>query len=65
MTELSLFIKSVFFNFIKWRDSQGQLYTIKPKGNAVEYVEQPNKPSEALNAELSKGYILSYLYYEK
>jgi hypothetical protein len=53
------------FSLIKLRDSQGRLYTIKPKGNAVEYVEQPNKPSEALNAELSKGYILSYLYYEK
>ena len=59
------FYQERFFNLIKRRDSQGRLYTIKPKGNAVEYVEQPNKPSEALNAELSKGYILSYLYYEK
>ena len=41
------------FSLIKLRDSQGRLYTIKPKGNAVEYVEQPNKPSETLNAELS------------
>jgi hypothetical protein len=53
------------FNLIKLRDSQGRLYTIKPKGNAIEYVDQPNKPSETLNTELSKGYILSYLYYEK
>ena len=53
------------FNLIKRRDSEGRLYTIKPKGNAIEYVEQPNMVSETLNAELSKGYILSYLYYEK
>ena len=59
------FYQERFFNLIKRRDSQGRLYTIKPKGNAVEYVEQPNKSSETLNAELSKGYILSYLYYEK
>ena len=53
------------FDHLKKLESQGRLYTIKPKGNSVEYVEEPNKPSEALNAELSKGYILSYLYYEK
>ena len=53
------------FNLIKRRDSQGRLYTIKPKGNAIEYLDQPNKSSEILNTELSKGYILSYLYYEK
>ena len=52
------------FNLIKRRNSQGRLYTIKPKGNAIEYLEQPTKSSETLNAELSKGYILSYLYYE-
>lgn len=53
------------FDLIKRRDAQGRLYTIKPKGNAIEYAIQPNKLSEALTAELSKGYILSYLYYEK
>ncbi len=53
------------FSLLKLRESQGRLYTIKPKGNAVEYVAQPNKPSETLNVEFSKGYILSYLYYEK
>jgi hypothetical protein len=53
------------FDHIKKLDSRGRLYTIKPKGNAIEYVDQPNKPSETLNTELSKGYILSYLYYEK
>ena len=53
------------FDHIKKLDSRGRLYTIKPKGNAIEYVEQPNKLSETLNTELSKGYILSYLLYEK
>ena len=32
------FYQERFFNLIKRRDSQGRLYTIKPKGNAVEYV---------------------------
>jgi hypothetical protein len=53
------------FALLKRRDSQGRLYTVKPKGNAIEYAAQPNKPSETLSAELSKGYILSYLFYEK
>jgi len=58
------FYQERHFSLIKRRESQGRIYTIKPKGNAIEYVEQPNKPSETLYAELSKGYILSYLYYE-
>ncbi len=46
------------------RASQGRLYTIQPKGNAAEFAVQPNPPSQTLEAELSKGYILSYLYFE-
>jgi sugar lactone lactonase YvrE len=34
------------FSLLKLRESQGRLYTIKPKGNAIEYLAQPNKPSE-------------------
>jgi CubicO group peptidase (beta-lactamase class C family) len=51
-------------SLFKRRESQGRLYTIKPKGNAIEFAVQPNPPSQILEAELSKGYILSYLYFE-
>ena len=43
----------------------GHLYTIKPKGNAKEFNYEKNITSSKLEKQLSKGYILSYLYYEK
>ena len=50
-------------NLIRQR-GWGRLYTIKPKGNAVDYKEQPKKSSEVLDAALTTGYLFSYLYYE-
>ena len=50
--------------FINRRKMQGQLYTIAPKGNAVEFNFDKNLPSSTLEKELSEGFILSYLYYE-
>ena len=50
---------------IQHRRYEGRLYTIEPKGNAVDYPEQANKSSETLDTALSKGYLFSYLYYEK
>ena len=50
--------------FINRRKMQGQLYTIEPKGNAVEFNFDKNLPSSTLEKELSEGFILSYLYYE-
>ena len=49
---------------IRTRRWQGRLYTIQPKGNAVDYLAQPNKSSEALDTALSTGYLFSYLYYD-
>lgn len=50
-------------NLIRQR-GWGRLYTIKPKGNAVDYKEQPKKSSEVLDTALTRGYLFSYLYYE-
>ena len=50
--------------FINRRKMQGQLYTIEPKGNAVEFNFDKNLPSSTLEKELSEGFILSYLFYE-
>ena len=41
----------------------GNIYQIPPKDNAVQFVQEPNIPSQTLEKELAKGYILSYLYY--
>jgi len=50
--------------FIKKRKKQKRLYTIKPKGNAIEFNYDKNLTSSTLEKELSEGFILSYLYYE-
>ena len=50
--------------FIKKRKKQKRLYTIKPKGNAIEFNYDKNLTSLTLEKELSEGFILSYLYYE-
>ena len=51
--------------FIKNRRDQGRLYTIKPKGNAKVYNYEKNISSSKLESQLSKGYLLSYLFYDK
>jgi len=50
--------------FIKNRDDQGRLYTIKPKGNAKDFNYEKNLSSSKLENQLSKGYLLSYLFYD-
>ena len=50
-------------SFIRDRTMQGNMYQIRPKGNAIQFEIEPNIPSQALEKELTKGYILSYLYY--
>ena len=50
--------------FIKQRKRQGRLYTINPKGNAIEFNFEKNLPSSNLEKQLSKGFLLSYLYYD-
>jgi len=44
--------------FINRRKMQGQLYTIEPKGNAVEFNFDKNLSSSTLEKELSEGFIL-------
>ena len=51
--------------FIKNRRDQGRLYTIKPKGNAKVFNYEKNILSSKLESQLSKGYLLSYLFYDK
>jgi len=48
--------------FINKRRSQGNAYTVDPKGNAVPFKHDPNPASLTLEKELSEGYILSYLF---
>ena len=49
---------------IENRRRQGRLYTIEPKGNAVKFKYEKNLDSLSLKKELSKGYVLSYLFYD-
>jgi CubicO group peptidase (beta-lactamase class C family) len=50
---------------IETRKSQGRIYSIQPKGNAVQYAENASAVSEALQQQLAHGYILSYIFYDK
>ena len=50
---------------IKTRGDQGRLYTIKPKNNAKDFIFEKNISSSNLEKQLSKGYLLSYLFYDK
>ena len=51
-------------SFIARLRASGNLYTIRPIGNAEKFVFNSNIESKALDKELSSGYILSYLYYD-
>ena len=51
-------------SFLKNRRIQGRIYSIKPKGNAVQFVNEVNLPSSNLEHQLSEGFILSYLFYD-
>jgi len=50
--------------FIERLRERGRIYTIEPKGNAVEFNFDKNLPSSTLEKELSEGLILSYLFYD-
>ena len=50
--------------FISVWKSRGNLYTIQPKGNAEQFTHSQNLKSETLQQQLSKGYILSYLFFD-
>ncbi len=51
-------------SFLKNRRNQGRIYSIKPKGNAVQFVNEVNLPSSNLEHQLSEGFLLSYLFYD-
>ena len=51
-------------SFIENRRRQGELYIIEPKGNAVKFKYEKNLDSVSLKKELSKKYVLSYLFYD-
>ena len=51
-------------NHIENRRRQGRLYIIEPKGNAVKFKYEKNLDSVSLKKELSKKYVLSYLFYD-
>ena len=48
---------------IDFQNAQGNIYRIWPKGNSVKFETESIMSSQALEKELAKGYILSYLYY--
>jgi hypothetical protein len=50
--------------FFSARKSRGNMYSIKPKGNSETFKISTNPKSTILDKQLSKGYILSYLYYD-
>ena len=49
---------------IEHRQDQGRTYKVEPSGNALDFKFVPNIKSTVLEQQLSKGYILSYLFYE-
>ena len=51
-------------NFIERRRSQGRLYIVPPKGNAKKFNYERNIFSSKVDKQLSKGFLLSYLFYE-
>ena len=51
-------------NFIDRRRSQGRLYTVPPKGNAKKFTYEKNISSSKVDKQLSKGFLLSYLFYD-
>ena len=50
--------------FIENQRRKGDLYIIEPIGNAVKFKYEKNLDSFSLKKELSKGYVLSYLFYD-
>ena len=52
-------------NFIDNRRRQGRLYTVEPIGNAKNFKFEKNLSSSKLEKQLSKGFLLSYLFYDK
>ena len=51
-------------NFIEQRRREGRLYTVSPKGNAKNFNFEKNLVSSKLEKQLSKGFLLSYLFYD-
>jgi len=51
--------------FIQRQKRRGNIYTIAPKGNKVDFTTSSNPKSLTLEKELASGYILSYIFYEK
>ena len=51
-------------NFIERRRSQGRLYIVPPKGNAKKFNYEKNIFSSKVDKQLSKGFLLSYLFYD-
>ena len=51
-------------NFINDRRGQGRLYTVPPKGNAKKFNYEKNIFSSKVDKQLSKGFLLSYLFYD-
>jgi len=50
--------------FIDKRRRQSRLYIIEPKGNAKNFDFEKNLISSKLEQQLSKGFLLSYLFYD-
>ena len=50
-----------FFNILKAND---EFYTIKPVGNAEPFKHRENPESSYLEAQLTNGFLLSYLFYD-
>ena len=50
--------------FIDNQRRKGDLYIIEPKGNAKNFNFEKNLISSKLKKQLSKGFLLSYLFYD-
>ena len=50
--------------FIDNRRREGRLYIVEPKGNAKNFNFEKNLVSSKLEKQLSKGFLLSYLFYD-
>ena len=51
--------------FFKTLKNGGNMYSISAKGNAEDFEYAVNPENKILEEQLSKGYILSYLYYDE
>ena len=60
---MSLYINKAK-TFMRNQISKGEVYTVRPAGNAIPFDTDLSITSQTLEREFNEGYLLSYLYYD-